>query len=112
MIFEKRWAAIMFVSFMMLSAVSLVGTHEEAGALSDVQQQVAGQRQAFEQTVGELDQPAAEPVADEEEVFADDEELFDFADGDEVDPENESADNAAASTETVVELVDPDEQES
>jgi hypothetical protein len=97
MIFEKRWAAIMFVSFMMLSAVSLVGTHEEAGALSDVQQQVAGQRQAFEQTVGELDQPAAEP---------------DFADGDEVDPENESADNAAASTETVVELVDPDEQES
>ena len=110
MIFEKRWAAIMFVSFMLVSAISLVGTREDAGALSDVQRQVAGQREAFDQTVGNPEQPAAEPAEDDEADFADDEELLDTAGGDEVDPAGENADNTAVSTETVVELVEPGQE--
>lgn len=112
MIFEKRWAAIMFVSFMILSALSLVGTHDEAGALSDVQRQVTGQREAFEQTVADVDPPAAAPAEVTEETFADDEELVDQAEGDEVDPDGENPDNTAVSTETVVELVEPGQEDS
>lgn len=108
-IFQYRWAAILFVLLTMGTAVQLVGTSEEDGKLAEAQQKVIAKRQQLVATTAADN--ADETVTDEEEVepdegFSDDSDLVQEAEG--LDPTPAEDDQQEDQT---VKLVDSSETE-
>lgn len=81
MIFRNRWAALFFVALTILSAMSLVGTSDGRGALSEMERDITQQRNGFDEVVGGLGETGLDAAEDIDVEFATNEEWIDAADG-------------------------------
>jgi hypothetical protein len=108
MIFQYRWAAIVFVLLTIVGAVQLVGTEEQEGKLAEAQQQVVEQREQLAATTDAdlSEEEAAEEAEPFDEGFSDDADLLQDAEGMNPNPEED-----AAEEESPVQLVVSNEAE-